>query len=100
MNIACNGKVIKVYMEVYYRSFHEYNSYLFCYTALLEIVKQLFPEFSCNDITIGVHYLVKEQIIFHEYKFICVDILSRGILDNMFSIFKQDDYLDFEDYVT
>ena len=55
----------------------------------------MFPEFSCNDIIEGIHYLVKEQIIFKEYRFICVDILSRGILDNMFSIFMQDDFADF-----
>ena len=78
MNVACNEKIIKLYMEVYYRSFHEYNSYLFCYTALLKIVEQLFSEFSCNDITKGIHYLVKEQIIFPEINYDHIDKI-RGM---------------------
>ena len=98
MNVRCNEKIIKLYIEVYYRSFHEYNPHLFCYSTLLKIVERMFPEFSCNDITKGIHYLVKEQIIFKEYRFICVDILSRGILDNMFSIFMQDEFTDFADF--
>ena len=89
MNTICIRKILELYKDSYSSYFHEYQCYLFCYTSLLKIVEHTYLKYKKEDILTGVKYLLHTNMIFCEYKHNCVDLIRRGILENMFAIYDE-----------
>lgn len=90
MNTKCIRKILELYEGLYFHYFHQYQCYLFCYTSLLKIVEHTYFKYKKDDILTGLNYLLHANMIFLEYKHNCLDLIRRGILDNMFAIYDQD----------
>lgn len=94
MNTKCIRKILELYEGLYFRYYHQYQCYLFCYTSLLKIVEHTYFHYKKEDIYAGLKYLLCTDMIFREYKHICIDLIRRGILENMFAIYDQDIFED------
>lgn len=102
MNTKCIRKIRELYEGLYFQYYHQYQCYLFCYTSLLKIIEHTYFKYKKEDILTGLKYLLHKNMIFSEYKHNCVDLIRRGILENMFAIYDEDilddDYLHHTDF--
>jgi hypothetical protein len=60
----------------------------------LKIIEHAYFIYKKEDIYAGLKYLLCSDMIFREYKHICIDLIRRGILENMFAIYDQDIFED------